>query len=241
MNIIQMWLRATSLLQRYYNRIKIALFESRGVIFVFHEVDTANRHGVESSCFCFVDTFRQLLVQYKGQFCSLDEFLTNDEGKKVVITFDDVPESIYTHAYPLLCEQQVPFVLYLSPKFIDKEGFLSVNQIKEMAKNQLCTIGAHTMKHTKLRMEIDSYDDIYQSKVEVETIVGKTVEHLAYPYGRADSVSRKVRNEARNAGFKSATCTIPTEVPKRFDRWYMPRVTVINEFTSVFQNENSNS
>lgn len=226
MNLKQMCLRAVSLLQRYGNKAKIVLIGSKGMILVFHEVDTENRHGVESSSFCSVEMFRQLLAEYRGQLCSLDEFLSNDKGKKVVVTFDDVPESVYTHAYPLLCEQQVPFVLYLSPKFIGKEGFLSVEQIKEMSKNPLCTIGAHTMRHTKLRTETDSYEDMHQSKVEVENIVGKPVVHLAYPYGRADSISSKVRKEARKVGFKSATCTIPTEVPKRFDRWYVPRVAV---------------
>lgn len=221
-----MYLRAISLLQRYLNKLKIVLWGSKGTIFVFHEVDTENRYGVEPSSFCTVEMFRMILNNHKGLFSSLDDFLLSSNGHKFVVTFDDVCESVYTKAYPLLCEFDVPFVLYLSPKFIGKKGFLSINQIKEMSNNPLCTIGAHTMNHTKLRKEKDSFDDMYKSKIEVEAIVNLPVNHLAYPYGRADSVSHKVRKEAYKAGFKSATCTIPTEVPNIFDKWYMPRIAV---------------
>ena len=197
-----MYLRAISLLQRYLNKLKIVLWGSKGTIFVFHEVDTENRYGVEPSSFCTVEMFRMILNNHKGLFSSLDDFLLSSNGHKFVVTFDDVCESVYTKAYPLLCEFDVPFVLYLSP------------------------IGAHTMNHTKLRKEKDSFDDMYKSKIEVEAIVNLPVNHLAYPYGRADSVSHKVRKEAYKAGFKSATCTIPTEVPNIFDKWYIPRIAV---------------
>ena len=128
----------------------------------------------------------------------------------------------YRFAYPL----KAPLDIYLSPKFIGKKGFLSVDQIKELANNPLCTVGAHTMNHTKLRLERDSFKDMYESKVTIERIIGKEVNHLAYPYGRADSISRKVRREAEKAGYKTATCTIPTKVPNAFDRWYIPRIAV---------------
>lgn len=226
MRVMNVCLRVLSLIQRHWNSTKIAIVGSKGTIFVFHEIDTENRYDVEPSSFCSVDMFRQVLAEHKEQFCSLDEFLTKSTDDSYVVTFDDVPESVYLNAYPILCEHQVPFVLYLSPKFIGKKGFLSVAQIQEMAKNPLCTIGAHTMNHVKLRLEANSYDDIYQSKVAIEAIVDKSVVHLAYPYGRADSISCKVRKEAKRAGFITATCTIPTKVSKWFNWWYIPRITV---------------
>ena len=227
MDLKQIYFRFVSLMQRYCNKMKIALLGSKGVIFVFHEVDTENRNSVEPSSFCSVEMFIRILDENRGLFCSLDEFLTcSKDGRNIVVTFDDVPASVYIHAYPLLCKHKVPFVLYISPKFIGKKGFLSIEQIKKMAENPLCTIGAHTMNHVKLRIERDSFEDILQSKLKLESLLDKPVEHLAYPYGRADSISSKVRKEAQKAGFKSATCTIPTGVPKRFDHWYVPRVAI---------------
>ena len=215
------------MLQRYWNKSKITIVGSKGTFFVFHEVDAENRHNVEPSSFCSIDLFKKVLKEHESKFCSIDEFVDSDCKNKVVVTFDDVPKSVYVNAYPLLCELNIPFVIYLSPKFIGQNGFLSVVQIKEMAANPLCTIGSHTMKHVKLRMENDSYDDMHDSKVAVEEIIGKPVYHLAYPYGRADSISCKVRKEAKMAGFKTATCTIPTKVAKCFDKWYIPRVAIL--------------
>ena len=176
-------------MQRLWNLVKIKLGGSKGTIFVFHEIDTINRNRVEPSSFCTIDKFKQLLENKRGKFCSLDNLIFSPSHEGYVITFDDVPESVFLNAYPLLCENNVPFVIYLSPKFIGKKGFLSVDQIKELANNPLCTVGAHT-------------------------------------YGRADSISHKVRKEAKKSGFKTATCTIPTKVPYAFDKWYIPRIAV---------------
>ena len=226
MTIVNIFLRACSLMQRLWNQMKIKVGGSKGTIFVFHEVDTINRNNVEPSSFCTIDLFKQLLENNRGEFCTLDDLLEAGKSESCVITFDDVPKSVFLNAYPLLCENNVPFVIYLSPKFIGKKGFLSVAQIQELANNPLCTVGAHTMNHTKLRLERDSFKDMYESKVTIERIIGREVNHLAYPYGRADSISRKVRWEAEKAGYKTATCTIPTQVPNTFDRWYIPRVAV---------------
>ena len=68
--------------------------------------------------------------------------------------------------------------------------------------------------------------DIYNSKIVVEKIVGYPIKHLAYPYGRADSISHNVRKEARKAGFETAVCTIPTYVPLSFNKWYIPRIAI---------------
>lgn len=226
MTVVNIFLRVCSLIQRFWNQVKIKVHGSKGTIFVFHEVDTINRNNVEPSSFCTVNMFKQLLERYRGDFCTLDDLLDCGNSDKCVITFDDVPESVFINAYSLLCENNVPFVIYLSPKFIGREGFLSVEQIKELANNPLCTIGAHTMNHTKLRLECHSYEEMYDSKVAIEKIIGREVCHLAYPYGRADSISCRVRKEAKRAGFKTATCTIPTKVPNLFDKWYIPRVAV---------------
>lgn len=213
-------------MQRLWNLVKIKLVGSKGTIFVFHEIDTINRNSVEPSSFCTIDMFKQLLENNRGKFCSLDDLLVSASSEGYVITFDDVPESVFHNAYPMLCKYNVPFVIYLSPKYIGKKGFLSEDQIKELSNNPLCTVGAHTMNHTKLRLERDSFKDMYESKITIERIIGREVNHLAYPYGRADSISYKVRKEAKKSGFKTATCTIPTKVPSAFDKWYIPRIAV---------------
>ena len=82
------------------------------------------------------------------------------------------------------------------------------------------------MNHPILRESKDLWSEIYDSKIYIEQIIGKKVHHLAYPYGRADSVGKQVRQCAKATGFKTAVCTIPTKVPDRCDFWYIPRQTL---------------
>ena len=97
----------------------------------------------------------------------------------------------------------------------------------ELDKDQLCTIGAHTCNHVKLRGEQDSNEDIVESKRYIESILHHDVEFFAYPYGRYDSVSRKNRNEVKQAGFEAGFSTIHSSIPNCFNRFFVPRKELI--------------
>lgn len=218
--------RGISLFQRICNWINILLFGAKGTIYVFHEVDLKNTSNTIDSCFCTVDNFESFVKSNLHRFVSLESFIGGDAKDSIVISFDDVPESVYKNAYPILNREKIPFTLYISTRFIDEPGFLSTEQIKELSLNPLCTIGAHTMNHVRLISEKDSFLDMKGAKDKIEAIIGKSVDHLAYPFGRADAVSWKVRREAKDAGFVSAVCTIPTKVPRLFNNWYIPRMVL---------------
>ena len=187
-------------------------------------MDIENLHHVEPSSFCTVKRFSEIINKYKGNFYSIDDFLKDNRGNGVVVSFDDVPESMFINAYPLLKKNRIPFIIYVCPKFVDETGFLSKQQLLELAKDPLCTIGAHTMNHKRLRYETDSFADMYDSKVFLERLINKKVVHFAYPFGRATSVSKRNIREARKAGFKSAVSTLPTTVSQRFNYWFIPRM-----------------
>lgn len=215
-----------SLMQRIYNIIIISAFGSKGQILVFHEIckdlDIINF----DSCTCSLSVFEQYVRRHKKNICSLDHLLQNGNSHSIAITFDDTPESVYLQAYPLMCELNIPFVIYISPKFLDEKGFLTRNQLQEMSANPLCTVGAHTMTHPKLKNVKNGFSEINDSKLYLEKIIGCEITHLAYPYGRADSVDNDVRRYAKLAGFKTAVCTIPTKVPQKYNCWYIPRMTL---------------
>lgn len=224
MNFTLFTLKCLSFCQRVLFSLKVIIWGGKGKILVYHEVDFDNSNNVEPSSFCSVQRFSEIINKYKGRFCSIDEFLKIGSEKGVVVSFDDVPESMFINAYPLLKKYRIPFIIYVCPKFVDKNGFLSKKQLLELAKDPLCTIGAHTMNHKKLRYESDSYSDIRDSKLYLEKLTGKNIDHLAYPFGRVTSVSKRVIKEAREAGFKSAVSTIPTLVPVKYNPWFMPRL-----------------
>jgi peptidoglycan/xylan/chitin deacetylase (PgdA/CDA1 family) len=220
-------LRGLNLFAKLYNRTLCVLFGRKGNVLVFHEVSQVFEN--DQSCKIRVDTFKRIIERAAKhyQIVSVDEFLKKGLNKAAVITFDDVPLSFYKEAYPILKEKQMPFTLFISNKFVGEQGYLSEKEILVLAQDPLCTIGAHTCNHVRLRNESGSKLDIKESKNYLERLLGKPVDFLAYPYGRYDSVSVKNRQEAKNAGFKAAFSTIPTLVPFRFNKFFIPRVELI--------------
>ena len=145
----------------------------------------------------------------------------------IVITFDDVPHSFLENAYPILKEKNIPFTLFICKKYVGKAGFLSENEIMELDKDPLCTIGAHTLNHVRLRNEIGSKEDIAGSKRYLERLLQHEIKYFAYPYGRYDSVSNKNRREVEEAGFVAAFSTIPSFVSYKLNRFFIPRIEYI--------------
>ena len=100
--------------------------------------------------------------------------------------------------------------------------------MKELAKDPLCTIGAHTMTHPMLRKVNNAKEEIEQSKFLLESIIGRKVEFMAYPYGKHSSISVRIRQYAKKAGFKAAFGTIPGKINRLSSVYlfYLPRVVI---------------
>lgn len=227
MSLKRYFYRFCNLYHKYANSLSCLLLGEKGVILVFHEVSDSFDHDV--SCKIRLSTFRRIIERVATDYkiVSVEDFLSSREKNMAVITFDDVPHSIYTEAYPFLKEKGLPFTLFVAKKFVGMDGFLSEVELKELDKDPLCTIGAHTCNHVQLRYESDSKNDIKESKVILEELLGHQVKYLAYPYGRYDSVSGKNRREVKESGFVAAFSTIQACVPCRYDELFIPRIEVI--------------
>ena len=51
-----------------------------------------------------------------------------DTKKFALITFDDIPESVFTNAYPILKKYNIPFTIFVAIKYIGEKGFISKEQ-----------------------------------------------------------------------------------------------------------------
>ena len=199
---------------------------------MFHHVtdDYINTH---KSCVCTIEEFQKVLSSTVTEgriFVSPQEMMSIIEEEKSikfsVVTFDDVPADFYTNAYPILKERQIPFTLFITIDFCGKEGFLSIDQIKSLDKDELCTIGAHTLTHPLLRTSSSSCFELTQSKKKLENILGHSVDYMAYPYGRHSSVSERIKKEAAAAGYICAFGTIPSPITDLSSRslFFLPRI-----------------
>lgn len=84
--------------------------------------------------------------------------------------------------------------------------FLSWEEVAELDRHPLVTIGAHTHTHPVLtrRAPWTAYREMKTSKRRIEEVIGREVRHFSYPYGRNNFL---VRFLARLAGFQWAFTT----------------------------------
>lgn len=74
----------------------------------------------------------------------LDETLSSHESKRLTaITFDDGFRDNLTVALPLLEKYGLPMTLFVTAGFIDRDGYLSTQELREISMHPLVTIGAH--------------------------------------------------------------------------------------------------
>lgn len=163
------------------------------------------------------------------------------------ITFDDIYDSVYTNAYPVLKALNVPFVVFISPSVIGREDsaahvpMITKEHLQEMAADSLCVIGAHGFEHKMFR----SYNpnvakqSIIESKDWLEQSFGKKVEFFAFPFGRRVEVSnaniRTLSECDYNCGFSALDGSLKQIWFSR--RWFLPRILVSEEY---IKNETKN-
>ena len=68
----------------------------------------------------------------------------------MLLTIDDAFDSFYLNAWPILKNKKIPFILFVSTREIGKYGYMTWEQIKEIAVSNLVTIGNHSHSHEYL-------------------------------------------------------------------------------------------
>ncbi len=85
------------------------------------------------------------------------------------------------------------------------------NDIEDLARHPLATIGAHTLTHPRLAhvSEAEMRTEIGASRSALEDRLGRPVVHLAYPVGDVGSAASREFRAASDFGFESAVTTRP--------------------------------
>lgn len=203
-------------------------------ILMFHHIAETCPERVSESCFSSIRDFENLIDKLRRTktFITIDQLCSElDAGTvpkdKIVITFDDVPADVYHNAIPILRQYGTPYTLYVATGLIGQSGYLSKEQIEELSKDPLCTIGSHTATHCKLKQTPNIVEELSASKTELERITGKAIRHFAYPYGTPFAISEKVIRQTEDSGlYRSAVCTIPAYINKYAlkHRYSLPRI-----------------
>ena len=108
---------------------------------------------------------------------------------------------------------------------------LTWEQIIELSKDPLCTIGSHTMSHCRLTItdSVSLQYELGESKNLLEQHIGKPVTHLSYPYGWKSDVSAEAISFARKVGYKTALRSFGGPVREKDDDFYQLKRIMIHE------------
>jgi peptidoglycan/xylan/chitin deacetylase (PgdA/CDA1 family) len=107
-------------------------------------------------------------------------------NRPILITFDDGDKDVYEYAYPVMHEFGFVGSFYIVSSRIGAEGYVGVDQLKEMAANGW-EIGSHTESHLDLTSNHDlAREEMLQSRLDIQDEISVTVTSLAYPYGLVD-------------------------------------------------------
>ncbi|HME35365.1 MAG TPA: polysaccharide deacetylase family protein [Candidatus Sulfotelmatobacter sp.] len=106
-------------------------------------------------------------------------------------------------------------------------GLLTRSELQELASAGM-TIGAHTLSHpmlSQLPPEL-AYAEVSESRMRLESVLGKQVWALAYPFGDAQSVTPQVLALAEQAGFQAAFLNFGGGLGTELPPYALPRVHV---------------
>lgn len=121
----------------------------------------------------------------------------------IIITFDDGWSDQFVYAFPILKKYNYPATFFIFTNSINRPGFLSLDNLKEMIAAGI-TIGDHTRSHPYLTKDMDEnklWDEIYDSKLLLEKMLGVPVHEFAYPFGQ---YTPAILELVVKAGYRSA-------------------------------------
>jgi peptidoglycan/xylan/chitin deacetylase (PgdA/CDA1 family) len=161
----------------------------------------------------WLDTWRRVVRLHETLHAPEREGLT-------AITFDDGFRDNLSVALPILEQFQLPMTLFVSPGFIGQEGYLSTEELREISRHPLVTIGAHGLWHRHFTQlsNVEARHELVESRRLLTNITGETIRYMAWPYGECDE---RLEQLCTDAGY-SAAWSVWKGRNTRFARWRVP-------------------
>ncbi len=218
----------------------IGVSEGRGpVVFMYHSIGPAFGKSADEWTVS-ARNFRQQLTLLKKEgwntVCVRDLIeIENLLPRTAVLTFDDGYADNFDYGFEVLLEYRMRatwFVVtqdigrrssWLNPKNTPKP-MLSIEQLRQMAEAGM-EIASHTRTHPHLP-ELDPqslWQEVSDSKKELEDSVGDSVISFAYPYGK---FNENCVAAVRNAGYRVACTARPGWLGSENDLLRVRRVSI---------------
>jgi len=210
--------------------------------YFFYEAPILTYHRISSFCFdtpllCVSpQSFKRqmdFIARHGYQVISLEELVNalsrkkNLPRKTVVITFDDGTEDVYQYGFPILKKHGFPATIFVISHSMGRPGFLSWGQINEMQRSGI-DIGSHTKTHVFLPKVDDKklWQEIFESKQEIQSRLGKEVTLFSYPMG---GFNPQAQFFLKKSGYKGACTTNRGRYNIRADVFALRRIKMTDD------------
>ena len=153
------------------------------------------------------------------------------EKKKILLTIDDAFTSFYENAWPILKEEKIPFILFVSTEAVGNKGYMSWDQIKEIEKENFAYIGNHSHSHDYLtKFTFQKFvEDIEKSINIFNDKLGYNPSFFSYPFGE---YNLEQKNYVSN-NFEFAFGQHSGVIDLNKDRYELPRFPINEKYGEI--------
>ncbi|MDC6139832.1 polysaccharide deacetylase family protein [[Ruminococcus] gnavus] len=199
-------------------------------IFMFHEV-TNGEAAIYEDISITKENFSLLLNEIAKKNFLFDsiEDIFKEKDRRVIITFDDIFQNAYENAIPILNERNIPYTVFITSEYVDKEGYITSSEVEKLKQNKLCTVGFHANKHDLM---CDLSDDDIKVNTSAKTFERRfdiKCDYFAFPFGSVYACPKRSVSIASTQGYKAVFSTIDSPVSNndiRRNPWFIPRICV---------------
>ncbi len=164
----------------------------------YHHVSTETPPSTTTSPSLFQDQLELIeeldMVTVSLTPARVQRILDGDDAdtRGVALTFDDAYESVYTTAWPVLREKGIPLTIFVLSGSVGDNGYMTWDQLREMAEHDLVTIGNHSLEHGSMLQRSGESAEAHAERIareldqgaeRIESKLGIRPELYAHPYG----------------------------------------------------------
>lgn len=215
---------------------KICEFKRRSsdtglTVFMVHHVSKDPRNE-EMNLSIHTTEFKTIINELTDagyQFVRPSQLEKNFKNKACMITFDDIFKDALENGIPILEDNHIPYVCFISPSFLGKERYINESELNSLRKSIYCSIGAHGINHRLFR-KLTTNEKLEEiSKEKHEQLLGCEIEDFAFPYGSlyaCDNLSIKYARKEYLRVYSSLN------YQARFEdlKYFIPRINLNSSF-----------
>lgn len=128
---------------------------------------------------------------------------TKPADKLIWLTFDDGYQDFYDHVFPLLKKYNMHATSFLITSYIEsgKPGYMTPDEIKEMADSGYVDFQSHTVDHIDLNVasDVEQTAQLQESKAFIDKLLNQDVTVVCYPAGSHNANTESI---ATGLGYK---------------------------------------